>query len=99
MAGAGVRPSPRGTVPSFISVNRLSRLGDEKSLRVPFLAITLNVPVFGLFTRPNTELRPPSGTPHTAEIVPAGSEIVSSDGDANILTAGRVLLLMKTAGE
>lgn len=98
MAGAGVMSSPRGTVPSFISVKRPSRLDEEKSFRVPFLAITLNFPVCGLFTRANTELRPPSGTPHTADAVPAGSEIEISDNDEKILTLGRVLLFTKTAG-
>jgi hypothetical protein len=97
-AAAGVCPAARGTVPSLISVKRLSRLGEEKSVNVPFFATTLKAPVFGFLTRPNTELTPLSGVPQATESVPAGRAIFTAVDAAYIRTIGRLALFMNTAG-
>lgn len=97
-AAAGVCPAERGTVPSLMSVKRLSSVGEEKSVRVPFLTTTLNAPVCGFFMRPKTELKPLSGAPQAAKSVPAGSTIFTAVDAVNIRTVGRLALLMNTAG-
>lgn len=85
-------------MPSFISLRRGSRLGEETTVSNPFLPTTEKAALRGLSIRPNTVLVPFSGKPQTAETVPAGrSTVVAADG-AKIRTAGRVLLFTKTAG-
>ncbi len=85
-------------MPSFISLRRGSRLGEETTVCDPFLPTTEKAALRGLLIRPNTLLVPFSGKPHTAETVPAGrSTVVSADG-VKIRKAGRVLLFTKTAG-
>ena len=85
-------------MPSFISLSRGSRLGEETTVSNPFLPTTEKVSLRGLLIRVNTVLVPFSGKPHTAAMAPAGKRTAVSAEDPNIRTVGRVLLLMKTAG-